>query len=117
MAAIVKRNGSRYAYVVITEGPGTDGDWCDSVSMSQKNVTQLIFSQSGGGVGTVVLQYKLPHNGAVWTDYVTSETLVTGVRLRLSDPAAGVKWRAGIKEDTSADPTYVSGTVIVGFDW
>jgi hypothetical protein len=47
----------------------------------------------------------------------TGPAAETGARFRLDDHGAGVQWRAGILEDTSADPTYVSGTVIVGFDW
>jgi len=35
----------------------------------------------------------------------------------VDDAGAGVKWRAGIEEDTSALSTYTSGTIIVGFDW
>lgn len=114
-----KLNGPRYAYASIDTTPASGGYWSDSVSMSQKNTDVLFFSRSGGGLGSVTIQFKLPHAGSVWQDYLTTETLTDGARLRVADQGAGVKWRAGIKEDTSALPltVAVSGTTIVGFDW
>lgn len=107
-----KLNGPRYAYASIDTAPGADGYWSDSVSMSQKNTDVLFFSRSGGGLGTVTIQFKLPHTGSVWQDYYTTESLVDGARLRVADQGAGVKWRAGIK-----NAAYTSETIIVGFDW
>jgi len=115
--ANAKLNGPRYHYASIDTAPGADGYWSDSVSMSKVNANELFFSQSGGGSGVVVIQFQLPHTGAAWQDYDSPVALSDGVRCRLDDRAAGVKWRAGIKEDTSADPTYTSGTIICGFDW
>ena len=112
-----KANGSRYSYASIDTAPGTDGYWCDSVSMSAKKTDALFFSQREDGVGVVTLQFKTPEAGSEWTDYATTLTFEEGARFRIDDMAAGVKWRAGIKEDTSADPTYTSGTIIVGLDW
>ena len=117
MAVAAQLNGPRYSYVSITAGPGAGGDWSDAVSMSKKNTDALFFSRTGAGVGTVTIQFRLPHAGNAWVDYVTDESLATGERFRLDDKAAGVRWRAGIKEDSSADDTYTSGTIIVGFDW
>jgi len=117
MAGNAKLNGPRYKYAKIDTAPGSGGYWSDSVSMSKENANQLFFSRSGAGIGTVVIQYQLPHTGAGWIDYDSPISLVDGVRCRLDDMAAGVKWRAGIEEDTSADSTYTSGTIIVGFDW
>ena len=107
-----KLNKERSAYASIDTAPGADGYWSDSVSMTSKNTKALFFSQSGGGEGTVSLQYQLNHTAAAWTDYVTTETFEDGVRFRLDDFAAGVKWRAGIK-----NAGYTSGTVVCGFDW
>ena len=110
-------NGPRYSYVSIDEAPGADGDWCKPVSMTGEQAEELFASVSGGGVATVYLQYLLKHTGAAWVDYTTAETLESGARFRLDDHGAGVKWRMGVKEDTSADPSYTEGTIIAGFDW
>jgi len=110
-------NGERFKYASINTAPGTGGYWSNTVSMSAVKASPLFFSRSGGGVATVLLQYQLPHTGAAWQDYDSPISLTDGVRCRLDDEGAGVKWRAGVKEDTSADPTYTSGTIIVGFDW
>ena len=107
-----KLNGPRYKYASIDTAPSVGGYWSDSVSMVSENTNELFFSISGGGAGTVTIQYKLPHTAAAWTDYTTIETLETGARFRLDDHGAGVKWHAGIKL-----AGYSSGTVIVGFDW
>ncbi len=116
--ANTKLNGTRHAYASIDTAPGVGGYWCDSVSMSAKNATQLVFSRSGEGVGIVALQYQLPHAGATWIDYDSPISLVDGVRAVVDDMSAGVKWRAGIKEDNSANPgRYESGTIIVGFEF
>lgn len=117
--ANTKLNGTRYAYASIDTAPGAAGYWCDSVSMSHRNANELFASVSGGGLGSVTMQYKLDHAGADWVDYTTDETLTSGARFRLDDHGAGVKWRMGMKEDSSAVPLAValSGTLIVGFDW
>jgi len=117
MAGNAKLNGPRYHYASIDTAPGSGGYWSDAVSMSAVNANRLQFSRSGGGVGTVLIQYKLPHTGAAWVDYDSPISLVDGVRCVVDDAGAGVKWRAGIEEDTSALSTYTSGTIIVGFDW
>ena len=111
-----KSNGDRYAYATIDTAPGADGYWCDSVSMSSKNTKAMFFSRRGGGTATVTIQFKCPGD-ADWTDLTTDESLADGERLRVDDFASGVKYRAGIKEDSSADDTYTSGTITVGFDW
>ncbi len=107
-----KLNGPRYKYASIDSAPAAAGYWCDSVSMSAENANELFLNVSGGGAATVTIQYKLPHTGSVWTDYVTAETLETGARFRLDDHGAGVKWHVGVKQGD-----YTSGTVIAGFDW
>jgi len=112
MAGNAKLNGPRYKYASIDTAPGADGYWSDAVSMSAVNANKLQFSRSGGGVGTVLIQYKLPHTGAAWVDYDSPISLVDGVRCVVDDSGAGVKWRAGVKETF-----YTSGTIIVGFDW
>ena len=112
MAGNAKLNGPRYKYASIDTAPGTGGYWCDSVSMSAENANELFLNVSGGGTATVTVQYKLPHTGSVWTDYVTTETLESGARFRLDDHGAGVKWRVGVKSGG-----YASDTIIVGFDW
>lgn len=108
----VGMTGPRYRYAFIDTAPGASGYWSDSVSMTKVNANQLFFSFSGGGVATVSIQYQLPHAGAVMVDYLTTETIASGARLRVSDMGAGVKWRAGVKQNN-----YSSGDVIVGFDW
>ena len=115
--ANAKLNKPRSRYASIDTAPGADGYWSDAVGLTDVKADELFLSVSGGGSATVAVQYKLPHTGAIWTDYTTDETLESGARFRLDDHGAGVKWRAGIKEDTSADPTFTSGTVICGFDW
>jgi len=112
-----KLNGPRYKYASIDTGPGSGGYWSDAVSMRNESTDALFWVRTGAGVGTITIQYKLPHTGAAWVDYVTDENLAIGERFRLDDKAAGVRWRAGIKEDTSADNTYTSGTIVTGFDW
>jgi len=109
--------GPRYKYASIDTAPGAAGYWSEPVSLTQARSEALFFSRSGGGVGTVTLQYKLPYSGSSWQDYDSPISLVDGVRCRLDDMGGGVKWRAGIKEDTSADSTFTSGTIVVGFDW
>ena len=115
MSTVVKSD--RYRYAIIDEAPGSGGFWCEPVSMTQVNAKALFFSRRGTGVATVTLQYRTPETGSVWQDYTTSETLSNGVRFRIDDFGAGVKWRAGIKEDTSASNTYTSGTIRLGLDW
>jgi len=110
--ANAKLNGPRFKYASIDAAPGADGYWCESVSMVNVKADELFLNVSGGGSATVTVQYKLPHTGAIWTDYTTSETLTTGARFRLDDHGAGVKWRVGVK-----NTAYSSGTIIVGFDW
>ena len=107
-----KLNGERYRYASIDTAPGADGYWSDAVSMSSVNAGALFFSRSGAGIGTVTIQYKLPHTGSAWTDYDSPISLTDGVRCRLDDMGAGVKWRAGVKNGN-----YTSDTIIVGFDW
>ena len=104
--------GTRHRYAKIDAAPTAAGYWSDSVSMSAVNANELFLNVSGGGSATVVIQYMLPHTGAIWTDYTTSETLTTGARFRLDDHGAGVKWRVGVKNGG-----YSSGTLICGFDW
>lgn len=107
------QNGNdRYSYAVVDTAPGADGYWCGIVSMNFKGVQELFWSRSGGGVGTVTIQFLLPYEGATWQDLTTSENLVDGERFKLDGQGAGVKWRTGIK-----NAAYTSGTVIVGFDW
>lgn len=107
-----KLNGPRYKYASIDAAPGADGYWSDTVSMVYESTDELFLNVSGGGVATVTIQYKLPHTGAIWTDYVTTETLETGARFRLDDHGAGVKWRVGVKNGN-----HTSDTIIVGLDW
>ena len=113
-----KLNGPRYNYASIDTAPDSDGYWSDAVSMSHENTDELFLNVSGGGSGTLTAQYKLPHTGSAWTDYTTTETLETGARFRLDDHGAGVKWRVGMKEDTSAVPLddELSGTLTRGFE-
>jgi hypothetical protein len=106
-----KSNGDRYAYATIDTAPGADGYWSDAVSMTNKNTKAIFFSQRGGGSATVTIQFKCPTD-TDWTDLSTTETIEDGVRFRVDDFGAGVKWRAGVKEDA-----YSSGDVTVGFDW
>jgi len=105
-------NGERYAYASIDTAPGAAGYWSKPVALSQARSEALFASVSGGGVGTVTIQFKLPHTGSTWQDYYTTESLVDGARLRVADQGAGVKWRAGVK-----NAAYTSGTIVVGFDW
>ena len=109
--ANAKLNGERHKYASIDTAPAAAGYWSDTVSTTTARGI-LFFSQSGGGTGTVTIQYKLPYSGAPWVDYTTTETLEDGVRLRLADQGAGVKWRAGIKQAGLS-----AGTVICGFDY
>ena len=106
-------SGRHYEYVKITTIPGADGDRCSPVTVKKsKDVEALFFSRRGGGVATVSIQFKTPEEGAAWTDYLTSEALDDGARLRLDELGTGVQWRAGV-----ANGDYTSGDVTVGFDW
>jgi len=106
-------SATHHEYVSIDTAPGASGEWSNPVIVKKsKDVKALFFSRSGGGVAVVSLQYLLPHDGAVWTDYVTSENLSDGCRFRLDELGTGVQWRAGIKLGD-----FTSNTVIVGFDW
>lgn len=109
--ANTKSNGERYAYATIDTAPGADGYWCDSVSMTAKNTKAIFFSYRGGGSATVTIQFRCQSDTA-WTDLTTDETIADGVRFRLDDFAAGVKYRAGVKSGA-----YTSGDNKVGFDW
>ncbi len=105
-----------HSYASIDEAPVADGYWCEEVSMNKNKTNKLYWSRRGAGVGTVTIQFRCPGDSA-WTDYVTDEGLASGERFIIDDNAAGVRWRTGIKEDTSADNTYTSGTITVGLDW
>lgn len=104
-------NGERYEYASIDTAPGAAGYWCKPVSVAKKS-NGVFFSRSGGGDATVHIQFKLAGGGDTWTDYLTTEDLSDGARLRFADAAGDVHWRAGVKNGN-----YTSGTVIVGFDW
>ncbi len=102
----------RYEYVTVTEGPPADGSWCNGVNMTGHKTDELFFSRRGGGSATISIQFKTGESGAAWTDYLTDVDLSDGARCILDDHGAGVRWRAGVKENG-----WSSGTVIVGFDW
>ena len=106
-----KLNGNRYSYATVDAAPGADGYWCNSVSMTSKDTKAIFFSQRGGGVATVTIQFRCPGDSS-WTDLTTNEIIEDGVRFRVDDFGAGVKYRAGVKNGA-----YSSGDVIIGFDW
>jgi hypothetical protein len=62
---------------------------------------------------TVTLQFKCDGDLG-WQDYVdlAGSELAMGNRLLIEDTAAGVRYRAGVK-----DGSYTSGKITFGFDW
>ena len=57
---------------------------------------------------TVTLQFICPGD-ASWSDY---DTYTAVTREKVEGAAAGVRWRAGVK-----DADWTSGTLTFGFDW
>lgn len=62
---------------------------------------------------TITLQFKCDGD-AGWQDYLdfAGSTLAVGNRLIIEDTAAGVRYRAGVK-----DGDFISGKITFGFDW
>ena len=81
------------------------------IKRSRRDISQIYFSvrdAAGTGTMTVTLQFICPGE-TVWTDY---DTYTAVTRLLIEGAAAGVSWRAGVK-----DADYTSGELIFGFDW
>ena len=122
-------SGSFKEYITISSAPsGTDlGDWTNEVCLRDLRKTEKIdrmyFSvreaesdssqASDTSVMTITLQFKCDGD-AGWQDYnYNDETAFkAGDRIIIEDTAAGVRWRAGVK-----DGGYTSGSLVMGFDW
>lgn len=111
-------------YVVIDSTPPVGGFWTNIVAqrrsgLYKSNILKMFFSvreyedsPAVGSVITPILQFKCEGDNG-WTDYNNNGTaFVVGDRLLIDSNAAGVKWRAGVKEGG-----YTSGSMILGFDW
>ena len=108
MSANTQSSANRYEYATVDTDAGAAGYWTNEVNPKRKSASQVYFSVRGTGSMTVTLQCICPGD-ATWTDYATY-TAVT--RLKVEGAAAGVRWRAGVK-----DADYTSGELTFGFDW
>jgi len=72
-------SGRHYEYASIDTAPGANGYWCNPVTVEKsKSVDALFFSRSGGGSATPTIQFKLPHDGAAWQDYLNGDVMEQG---------------------------------------
>ena len=108
MSVNSQSSGSRYEYATVDSDAPAAGYWTNEVNPKRKSQNQVYFSVRGSGSMTVTLQFICPGD-ATWTDYATY-TAVT--RLKVEGAAAGVRWRAGVK-----DADWSSGSLTFGFDW
>jgi len=124
-----KSSGEFYEYATVdTQPSGTAlGYWTNTISPRelQKNLKIKAFyfsireeeadssAASDTSSMTVTLQFLCPGD-AGWQDFVdlNGAELAVGNRLLFEDFAAGVLWRAGVK-----DGDYTSGSLTFGFDW
>lgn len=116
-----KVNGDGYQYAVVDTAlaPGGGGYFTDELAPRRQKVGRFFFSiretspDSSPSVVVVKLQYKCPGDTG-WTTKLngTSEWSI-GDRIIINDYAAGVRWRAGVVDNSD----YTSGAVTFGFDW
>ena len=108
IAANSQSSGNRYEYATVDTDPAAAGYWTETVNLRRVSSQQIYFSVRGTGSMTVTLQFICPGDAA-WSDY---DTYTTVTRLKVQGAAAGVRWRAGVK-----DADYTSGELTFGFDW
>ena len=108
MSVNSQSSAGRYEYATVDTDPAAAGYWTNVVNPRGKSQNQIYFSVRGSGSMTITLQF-ICTGDATWTDY-GSYTTVT--RVKVVGGAAGVRWRAGVK-----DADYSSGELTFGFDW
>ena len=101
-------SGGRYEYATVDTDAAAAGYWTEEVNPKRKSQSQVYFSVRGTGTITITLQFICPGD-ATWTDY---DTYTAVTRVKVEGAAAGVRWRAGVK-----DADYTSGSLTFGFDW
>ena len=108
--ANAQTSSDRYEYATVDSNPGAAGYYTEKVGIQGKGfgLEWIFFSIRGAGEMLVTLQFKCPGDSA-WTDHSTYND---NVRKKINGPAAGVHWRAGVKQ---GDRT--SGEKTFGFDW
>lgn len=120
MANSLKSN-EYYEYAVVNTAPPAGGFWTNPVSMRRKghDLHNIFFSvreenpdASSASVVVPTLQFRCSGD-AGWTDYYNEgSNFAIGERKNIEGTAAGVQWRAGVKEGA-----YTSGGIVLGFDW
>lgn len=106
-------SAERREYATVDTDPDASGYYTNAVNIqriqrTRRDVSQVCFSVRGTGSMTVTLQF-ICSGDASWTDY---DTYTAVIRLKIEGAAAGVRWRAGVK-----DTDYTSGSLTFGFDW
>jgi len=116
-----KNDGSGHKYATVDTAPANDsgGYFTSVVTPRSEKIDRFYFSiretspDSSASSVTVKLQYKCSSD-ADWTDILNNgEDWAIGDRVAISDYAAGVQYRAGVKDNSD----YTSGSVTFGFDW
>jgi len=108
--ANAKTTDDYYQYATVDTDPTSAGYYTNAVGIRQlKGVEEIYFSIRGSGQMNVTLQFKCPGDSG-WTDYNAYNT--SSIRKKITGGAAGVQWRAGVKEGDR-----ISGECIFGFDW
>ena len=108
MSVNSQSSAGRYEYATVDTDPAAAGYWTNEINPRGKSQNQVYFSLRGSGSMTVTLQF-ICTGDASWTDY---DTYTAVTRLKIEGAAAGVRWRAGVK-----DTDYTSGSLTFGFDW
>ena len=102
-------SANRHQYATVDTDAAAAGYWTNVVHPNRKGGVVFFSVRDVSSMSmTVTLQFKCPTDAA-WTDY---DTYTAVARVKISDNAAGVFWRAGVK-----DADYTSGTSTFGFDW
>ena len=108
--ANAKSTNDYYQYATVDTAPGAAGYYTNAVGIRQKRLVRTIwFSIRGAGQMSVTLQFKCPGD-TDWTDYNTYNA--SNTRKLIRGGAAGVHWRAGVKQGDR-----ISGECVFGFDW
>ena len=109
MSANRQHTSSRYEYAVVDVDAPSAGYWTNAVNPKRESGSHVYFSIRGPGTMTVTLQFMHTPMDTTWVDYAT---YTAATRVKISESAAGVRWRAGVK-----DADWTSGYLTFGFDW
>lgn len=110
MANVVSSNVD-YERVVVNTAPGAEGAFTNPVNQRTLKVSKLFLAVQGSGEFTPVLQFKLKGDSD-FTDFVDGSELVPGTLKEVAADAAGLIWRAGIKQGG-----FTSGEAIISITW